>query len=131
VKAGDCYWAATGVDGDGNVVGHLFFVLLDADEDNGKTVVVPCCTAREHFYDDSCVLGPEDHAFVRRVSYADYYLADVIAVRHIDELIGQGMARMRASARPDVLLRLQQGLIASEHVRGRVKDWFLARYSVE
>lgn len=122
--AGDCFWAVTEVYRDGKENGHLFFILLDPVGNPPKSVIVPCCTIREHYHDPTYLLGPSDHGFINLPSYADYHFADIVPIGWISAEIGSGGARMKDRVSAGVLAKLQQGLLDSPHTRNRVKAWY-------
>ena len=127
MRAGDCFWTFDHVR-DGVEGGHLYFILLDPDQKSGETVVVPCCTIRDHFHDASCLLSKGEHKFINGPSFADYYHALIVTVDEIDERIRAGVARMKASVSSQVLKRLQDGMVSSPHSPSGVRSWFVYRY---
>lgn len=86
VSPGDCLKIETFQDEDGNPVFHLFVIILDPKEHNGKTIIVNFSTIRGgDKYDKTTVVYPGDdtHEFIKKNSYIAYRHADVVTIKKI------------------------------------------------
>jgi hypothetical protein len=128
MRAGDCFWAETGVDSNGNIQGHLFVVLLDPVEKSRNTVTVPCSTIRSRNYDTACELMPGDHEFIVVRSYVRYHLAEIECVDDIEKKIEAKEAKMKSPIKIEILKRIRKGLIKSKYTKKRVKEWYHQQY---
>ena len=124
MKAGDCYWAETGIDRDGKPQGHLYVILLGPVGKSRSTVTVTFSTIRSKHYDTACELRPGDHEFIVARSYVKYNLAEIESVDDIEKKIEEKKAKIKSPINIEILERMRKGLINSKHTKKRVKIWY-------
>ena len=127
MNAGDCYLAETGMNRDGEILRHLFIVLLDPEGNTRNTITVPCSTLRSRSHDTTCVLNVGEHEFITGPTYVKFGLAEIECLDDIGRRIKEGRAGPKPPVGPDVLARVRQGLLKSPHTRIAVKEWFFQR----
>lgn len=113
--AGDCFWIETNYSEEGTLVGHLFVVILDPEEITKNTIIVPIDTLRSKKQDQTTILDPGDHEFVKTKSFLNYNRAKIRSVTFIEQMIESGKAKIQPPMKPDVLDRIIRGLRKSEH----------------
>lgn len=88
---------------------HLYVIISDPTQHQGKCVLVNLTTQRPHS-DATCVLQPHDFpSFVRQpsvVNYGDALLADL---KDVQMIIDQGHVRPHPNVPPSVLERIIKG----------------------
>ena len=118
-KPGECIIIETGRGGEPDA--HLFIVVTDGDKPNDVIILLPVCTIRGGYYDSTTELEAGSHDFIHRRSYINYYEAKIITVDSLDNLLRQGIARMR---RPDIdadiLEKVCAGIIQSFDSPGKL-----------
>lgn len=100
---------------------HLFIVIADPDAQNRLVVTAALVTERSHT-DKTCVLSPGDHSFVRHASNVDYGSARFVPQSKIEDWLSSGKADLQANLTPDVLKRVQSGLLRSAHTINAIAD---------
>jgi hypothetical protein len=114
-KAGDCFWLETNYDGNGYIAGHLFVIILDPEEYTKNTIVVPVNTLRSQKQDQTTLLKPGDHEFIKDLSFINYSFAKVRSVTFIEQLIRDGKAKTRDPINGSVLEKILIGIRKSDH----------------
>jgi len=114
-KAGDCFWIETNYDGDGYIAGHLFVIIIDPEEYTKNTIVIPVNTLRSQKQDQTTLLKPGDHEFVKDLSFANYSFARIRSVTFIEQLIKDGKAKIKDPINNSVLEKILMGIRKSEH----------------
>ena len=108
---------------------HLWILVTDPVGEPPQTIIVAVSTKR--FYKDSTVvLSPGDHPWVRHESVIFYDHALIPEVRHLNEAVRRRIGELNQPCTPDVLRRVQDGLLSSPRTPKRVKkfyeDWLSA-----
>lgn len=108
---------------------HLWILVTDPVGEPPQTIIVAVSTKR--FYKDSTVvLSPGDHPWVRHESVISYDHALIPEVHYLNEAVSRRIAELRQPCTPDVLRRVQDGLLSSPRTPQRVKkfyaDWLSA-----
>ena len=109
---------------------HLWILVTDPVGPPPQTIIVAVSTKR--FYKDSTVvLSPGDHPWVQHESVIFYDHALIPEVRHLNEAVRRRIAELHQPCTPDVLRRVQDGLLSSPRTPQRVKhfykDWLAKR----
>ncbi len=100
---------------------HLWIVVTDPAGEPAQVVIVNLTTVRKGS-DRTVVLGPGDHPFVVRdtcVRYSDARLAKVETLQQL----AAGPGRLREDVPPDVLRRIQDGLLRSPLTENWLKGY--------
>lgn len=90
---------------------HLWVVLTDPDSE-GRVVAVMLRTATR-FTDETLMLQPGDHPFVRHETSVHYSTARWFAVPALDDAMKRGRCHMRDEVSPELLARCCDGLLRS------------------
>lgn len=106
---------------------HLWFVLTDPDGDPARVVAVMLRTATR-FTDETVVLQPGDHPFVRHASSVHYSTATHFSVRAISRAVEVGTCHPREDLSASMLERLRAGLLASPFTVNALKEYCRARF---
>jgi hypothetical protein len=97
--------------------GHLRVVI--AVTSDGQAVTVGCTTHRPPC-DESCILEPGDHPFIRHKSVLDFRVTTVETADSILAMVESGTWTPQQRVSPSVLQRMIDGALASP----RTKDAF-------
>jgi hypothetical protein len=100
-----------------NEVPHLFFVLT-ATCPNGNCLITMLTSIKAgRYYDRACVLDVGDHDFIKAQSYILYRMAEQPRASHISKMVSKGYFVPRSDASNEVLIRVCDGLVASDDAR--------------
>ncbi|MEE9277415.1 MAG: hypothetical protein V3V06_03300 [Dehalococcoidia bacterium] len=83
--------------------------------------IVNLTTRRERF-DNSCVIQSGEHPFIQHDSVVNYRAAELLSIVHLDIASQEGFVELRSPVSPELLLRIQEGAIASIYTSGKVQD---------
>ena len=105
---------------------HLWILVTDPVGEPPQTIIVAVSTKR--FYkDNTVVLSRGDHPWVQHESVIFYDHALIPEVHHLNEAVRRRIAECHQPCTPDVLRRVQDGLLSSPRTPNRVKkfskDW--------
>lgn len=114
-KAGDCFWIETNYNKDGYLIGHLMIVAIEPEEYTNRTIIIPITTLRSHKQDQTTVLSPGDHEFIKDRSFVNYGLAKIRSVTFIEQLIEEGKAKNKEPINGNVLDKIVLGIRKSDH----------------
>lgn len=106
---------------------HLCFILTDPDCNPAKVVGVMVRT-RKRFTDDTVILCPGDHPFIKHESAVHYSTADFFTVAKIVKCADQGHCHIQPDMTPELLRRVRQGLLDSPYTVRGVKDYCCSRF---
>lgn len=115
-------------------VKHLHIIMNDPvytpEFGDERVLVVNISTIRpDCMYDDSCVLTPGCHPFVRNPSYVYYREAVVSLAPRIIEKIEMGEIDPHQPVDEDLYLQVLEGFSVSPHVKPKIKR-FLKQHVV-
>src|SRR5437867_1530140 len=106
---------------------HLWIVLTDPDGSPPEVVAVMLRTVAG-FTDDTLVLQPGDHPFVKHPTSVHYSTARRFRVSAILEAMQGGRCHLREDASPDLLQRARAGLIGSPFTVNAIRDYCHSRF---
>lgn len=86
---------------------HLYFAITEPD-DNGKVLLVNI-TENEEGRDQSCVLNPGEHPFIRKESVVNYREARLADTQKIEEAIQMRIAIPESDISNELLEKLRLG----------------------
>lgn len=112
----------------GHDVSHLWVLILCSDPVTMETVIVNLTTQRSHS-DTTLVLQPGDHPFVKHPSVVHYGDARIVDGRPIEAALMAGTFPAHSDCSPDLLHRIQEGLLTSPFTPGKVKMYVRRRLS--
>jgi len=107
---------------------HLFVLLNDPKVFAGYggrpcVVLVNLSTAREGGeLDDTCLLEPGSHPFVRQKSFVLYRAARLEPKAHLDQLVKQGFFKPHQPLDPGILAVVKAGLMTSPFTKREFKQ---------
>ncbi len=93
---GDCIFIETNTYKDGTPKAHLFVIILEAKEDEDRTILLPICTINPNgYYDKTATFKRGDHDFIIAPSYIDYSNGRTLEKVGLDRLIRKKQAKRR------------------------------------
>ena len=116
-----------------DAVEHLWIVLTDPDPQSNQAVCVNVTTRQSHS-ETTVVLQPGDHPFIRHESVVHYADADFLNMEMIDRVLStttkqRFVCQPHARCSPELLKRIQNGLLASKLAKRKIKDYCFACWS--
>ncbi len=96
---------------DGSPIPHLWAVITEPESD-GRCVIVSITTLRNDV-DQTVILQPNDHPFIRKPSAVYYQRAFIANAGKIEEAINGGQAKSYAKFSERIMRLIQEGLICS------------------
>jgi hypothetical protein len=100
---------------------HLWVVVTKPEPATGEVIMVNLTTRRPHS-DTTTVLLPGEHPFIDRPTVAFYPDAWLAKAALLDSSIAQGVGRNHAVASPALLVKLQNGLMASPFTPAKIQS---------
>ena len=102
---------------------HLWVVITNPDPIAGEVIMVNLTTQRPHS-ETTTILLPGEHPFIDRPTVAFYHDARLAKAVLLDSCITQRVGRNHASASPELVAKLQDGLLASPFTSPKIKAAF-------
>jgi len=109
-------------------IDHLWMLITEPEAATHNGIIVNLTTQR-WYSDTTVVLQVGDHPFIKHASSVNYSDAKVTDVRRIDSGIVAGYWPQLAALSPDVLLRVQHGLLASPRTPNDMKQHARTRFA--
>ncbi len=109
---------------------HLFIVVtppdfvLNSSNQLIESVVVVNFTTKKPGKDDTVVLTPQDHRFIRHETVVSYPDARFVKVSVIQEYMTQGQSTFDDDCADDLLEKIQDGLLASPFTPNKIKKYY-------
>ena len=100
---------------------HLWVVITPPSE--GEVVTVCVVTAHRRS-ERLVVLNRGDHPFIQHESVIAYLHSKIRAVFDIEELLEKGFAKKRDPVTPQLLKRIQAGLVDSDFTPNGIRAYF-------
>lgn len=107
---------------------HLWFILTDPDGDPPEVVAVMVTTRRPHT-DDTVILNPGDHPFIRHESCVGFSSAQRFRVSKIQAGLAAGWCRLREDMSEALEGRVRNGLLESPYTVHAIRDYCLQRFA--
>jgi hypothetical protein len=104
---------------------HPWALITAPDPQSGEAVMVNLTTQRPHS-DTTTVLQPGEHPFADHPTVVFYADARMVNVSRLEGGLRQGFFRQHAALSPQVLQRIQSGLLASPFTPAKIKAAFHA-----
>lgn len=99
---------------------HLWIVLFAPDPATHETVIVNLTSLRTHS-DTTAILQPGEHGFVQHPTIVFYADARLVDAKQLLALIKAGTFQSHQDCSAALLLKVQQGLLASPMTPQKVK----------
>ena len=103
----------------GRVMPHLWIVVTQPDPETHLCAIVSVTTSRNS-KDQTVILRPGDHPFIRHESTIFYGDAMIVNAPRLDAEIAAGLALVRESCSEQTLKLLQDGVLASPFTRPKI-----------
>jgi len=100
---------------------HLWVILTEPSEGE---VVTACVVTAIKRSERLVLLNIGDHPFVQHESVISYRFAKIRLVEDIERMLAQGTAKRREPVSPELLNRIQTGLIDSDFTPNGVRNYF-------
>lgn len=97
---------------------HTWIVLSDPQIDVENVLIVNITSDLEN-YEHACLLYPNEHESVTKISCINYIDANVTTVAKLEEAVRLNRAHPRAQLRSEILIRVLQGAHISEDIKGK------------
>lgn len=102
---------------------HLHVVCNDTDED-GNNLIVPIASWTNDLCDNTCILLPHDHEFVRHKSWVVYRNCTVVAASKLEHGITEKIIATHADMNAAAFLRVRNGICRSSYTAKKIKSYF-------
>ncbi|MBM3321440.1 MAG: hypothetical protein FJY73_12260 [Candidatus Eisenbacteria bacterium] len=106
---------------------HLWFILTNPEGDPPQVVAVMLQTATR-FTDETVVLQPGEHSFVRHASSVHYSTAKYFSVPAISRALRTGECHLREDVSESLLEKLRAGLLDSPFTVNAIKEYCRGRF---
>jgi len=104
---------------------HLFIIITDPVDNPGEVLLVSMSTIRDDFpYDDSCILSPGDHPFVKHESYIDYGKARILTAVSLMRGEADGSLIHKGAIDEEVIVKICDGLMTSRRTSPKVQKFY-------
>jgi hypothetical protein len=108
---------------DEDAVKEHLHVLVITPTDRDEVITVPICT-RQRWSELLVSLEVGDHPFLRHSSFVSFRHARIRKGEGIKNAIEKGLARKMEAVSPEILRRIQNAFLESEHVANDVREFF-------
>lgn len=92
---------------------HLMILMAGPDGDMRVAVTSVTTDRNTRATDNSCILLPADHRFIKHRSYVSYVHAEFMTVEAISRGLDKGLLGLDETLAPEVTARVVQGALAS------------------
>ena len=103
---------------------HLWVVLTEPNTETGLAVCVNI-TTRQSYSENTVVLAPGEHPFIKHESVVYYSDAQELNLKELEAVLNShhAICEQRQSCDPALLEKIQQGLLVSQFVKKRIKEY--------
>lgn len=102
---------------------HLHVVCNDTDDD-GNNLIVPVASWTNNLCDDTCILLPHEHDFVRHKSWVVYRNCTIVEALGLERGIVEKKIAPHADMNAAAFLRVRNGVCRSKHTPRKIKRYF-------
>lgn len=96
---------------------HLWMVLSDPEFDPERVLIANLTSWRAD-KDQACVLGPDDHPYIKHRSCVNYAGAKVVSAANIERLLEAGKVASHTPLDAELLARIRRAVPASRMALG-------------
>ena len=115
-----------------NLVEHLWIIITEPEPETHKAACVNITTRQRHS-EATVILQPQEHPFITRESVVYYVDAKILDLNLVEEILNKGTTQFTCAQHercsPDLLRRVQQGLLESKLASNRIKEYCAARWT--
>lgn len=105
---------------------HLHILLTSPSQKHpDKVLIANLSSFVQGVHEESCILEPGDHPFIKHRSYIPYNKAKIFALQNLRDGIAQGLYRPRDPVGHDVFKRICNGLEQSTRVALGIKKFYM------
>lgn len=102
---------------------HLHIVCTDAD-DRGLVLLVPLRSRRHtNLFDDTCILQPHEHDWLRRESYVEYRMSNLVRASDLEKVLNSHKDLSREKMNAQTFLRIKNGFCRSKFTPQKIKKY--------
>lgn len=94
------------------ITAHLWVIVSDPAADPER-IILTNLTTRRSGSDETCVLEPGDHPFVKHPTVIHYRQARLVGLASLEKLLRNGDIRLAEGFSPEVLARIRAGFFRS------------------
>ena len=105
-----------------NTDNHLWVVVTDPEGDPPRVVMVNLTSFRPGV-DETVILNPGDHPFVRHKTVINYGDARFTCTKLIDKAYERGLATIKQPASAELQERIKNGLLESKEPPKNIKEY--------
>jgi len=95
---------------------HLWVVISDPLIDADQAVVIVSFTSYREDKDQTCILQPGEHPFIRKRTIVYYEDAREVPNAHLEGLAATGMLVRQDDVAPQLLAKIRQGAAESKRI---------------
>ncbi len=105
---------------------HLFILLTDPVTDRHLVLFVSVSSVKFGcWHDPTCLLEVGDHPFIKMTSWVDYRTTEIEEAQKILNGLRAGLFVPMGTIDPSVFLRICEGLMFSNHVKPKFREFYL------
>ena len=101
---------------------HLFVVCTDVC-DEGKHLLVSIASLINSLCDQTCIIQPHEHPFVKHPSYVFYRKSLIQPAQAINDAVEKGLFKPKENMNSQTLLRIRNGVCNSPQTPKRIKTY--------
>lgn len=102
---------------------HLHIICTDPD-DQGKQLIVSVSSKTDAPCDDTCILQPNEHEFLKRESYVFYRKAIIIEHSSLVNGVNSNLFKPKADINGQTFLKVTKGICNSIQTPKKIKVYF-------
>lgn len=99
-----------------------FWIVISHPQYNPECVIIVNLTSWHAIKDQSCILDPQDHDWIRHRTCISYQDAKCVSESKLDQLIAAGELRPHTSASPALLGKILQGAFLTDAMPNKCKQ---------
>lgn len=106
---------------------HLY-VVLTRPEGHPPMAVMVNLTSKRSYSDSTVALGESDHPFIKHATVVNYKGARLFNVQILKQQIDNKTVSAHYPFEPEILKRIQDGILQSPFTAGRIKKYCAERF---
>ncbi len=100
---------------------HLVVVLTDPFGKAKQVVLVPICSIRNEFYDDTCTVSVGEHSFIQQESFVDYSHGRTEPAAMVEDRVSKGFFVPKEDASEELFQKVLAGVFRSKRTKPFLK----------
>jgi|TARA_R100000656_G_C3932323_1_gene125081 hypothetical protein len=106
---------------------HLYFVLTDKCSEEKHLLIGISSVPEAGFFDETCLIEPNEHPFVQHKSYAFYRKPEVYSAKKLSRYVGLNYFVVKEDASSVLIERMREGLLVSDFTPRFYQKYFEAQ----